>query len=121
MNFSSEYVLYTKQLFVSFQSSRLDTSNQTVTKIETTEQDSSKDTAQQSSDFNDSSQKKRKNDFNDSTRSGKKATKDDFEVRFLISSKDAGALIGKKGSNITFLRQHFDCSVVVTDCSGPER
>lgn len=42
---------------------------------------------------------------------------------FLLSifQKDAGALIGKRGSHITFLRQNFKSSVVVTDCNAPER
>ena len=64
--------------------------------------------------------KKRKNDFKDASRS-KKKTKDDFDMRFLISNKSAGLLIGKKGTNITFLRQHYNSSVVITDCAGPER
>ena len=46
---------------------------------------------------------------------------DDVEIRFLISNKQAGLLIGKKGANITFLRQHFNSSVIITDCAGPER
>lgn len=98
--------------------------NQGISHIETIDHHSGSlvNDHQQMRSKDDSSQKKRKNDFNDSTRSGKKnPSKDDFEIRFLISGKDAGALIGKKGQNITFLRQHYDCSVVVSDCAGPER
>lgn len=42
---------------------------------------------QNSNSQNDSSQKKRKNDFKDSNRSRKKFSKEDYEIRFLVSSK----------------------------------
>lgn len=84
-------------------------------------QDSQTKSPNEESDQKDgTSQKKRKNDFKDANRS-KKKSKDDVEIRFLISNKQAGLLIGKKGANITFLRQHFNSSVIITDCAGPER
>lgn len=43
------------------------------------------------------------------------------DVRFLVKSKNAGAIIGKGGSNINRLRTDFKASVTVPDCSGPER
>ncbi|KAI1298184.1 Heterogeneous nuclear ribonucleoprotein K [Halotydeus destructor] len=48
-------------------------------------------------------------------------TSEDLEVRFLISSKEAGATIGKAGANINHLRKHYKASVTVPDCPGPER
>lgn len=43
------------------------------------------------------------------------------DVRFLVKSKNAGAIIGKGGSSINRLRTDFKSSVTVPDCSGPER
>ncbi|XP_035213496.1 heterogeneous nuclear ribonucleoprotein K-like [Stegodyphus dumicola] len=43
------------------------------------------------------------------------------DVRFLVQSKNAGAIIGKGGSNINRLRTEFTASVTVPDCPGPER
>jgi len=43
------------------------------------------------------------------------------DLRVLIPSKNAGAVIGKGGSNITRLRTEFKASVTVPDCPGPER
>ncbi|XP_042903287.1 heterogeneous nuclear ribonucleoprotein K isoform X3 [Parasteatoda tepidariorum] len=43
------------------------------------------------------------------------------DVRFLVQSKNAGAIIGKSGSNINRLRTDFSASVTVPDCPGPER
>lgn len=40
-----------------------------------------------------------------------------FEARFLICSRDAGAIIGKKGSNIQMLRQKHRAIIQVPDCS----
>lgn len=74
----------------------------TADKTNTTDQTPQKENNQQKKKDpkDDSSQKKRKNDFKDSTRSGKKQpTKDDFEIRLLISSKDAGGVIGKRGNS----------------------
>ncbi|KAH9512041.1 hypothetical protein DERF_010454 [Dermatophagoides farinae] len=44
-----------------------------------------------------------------------------MEVRFLVSSRDAGAIIGRGGSNITHLRQTYESSITVPDCLSPER
>ncbi|XP_054709925.1 heterogeneous nuclear ribonucleoprotein K-like [Uloborus diversus] len=43
------------------------------------------------------------------------------DIRFLVQSKNAGAIIGKGGSNINRLRTEFTASVTVPDCPGPER
>lgn len=39
-----------------------------------------------------------------------------LEVRFLVCSRDAGAIIGKKGSNIQNLRQKHKVIIQVPDC-----
>jgi hypothetical protein len=39
-----------------------------------------------------------------------------LDVRFLVCSRDAGAIIGKKGSNIQTLRQKHKVVVQVPDC-----
>ncbi|KAF6032465.1 HNRNPK [Bugula neritina] len=44
-----------------------------------------------------------------------------IELRVLIQSKNAGAIIGKAGSNIKRLRSTYNASVTVPDSSGPER
>lgn len=44
-----------------------------------------------------------------------------LDVRFLVCSRDAGAIIGKKGSNIQTLRQKHKVIIQVPDCDGPER
>ncbi|RWS15656.1 heterogeneous nuclear ribonucleoprotein K-like isoform X1 [Dinothrombium tinctorium] len=46
---------------------------------------------------------------------------EELDIRFLISSKEAGAIIGKGGVNINHLRKHYKSSVTVPDCPGPER
>ncbi|RWS26557.1 heterogeneous nuclear ribonucleoprotein K-like isoform X2 [Leptotrombidium deliense] len=46
---------------------------------------------------------------------------EELDIRFLISSKEAGAIIGKAGVNINHLRKHYKSSVTVPDCPGPER
>lgn len=43
------------------------------------------------------------------------------ELRFLLQSKNAGAIIGKGGANIKRLRQDFKATVTVPDSDGPER
>jgi len=44
-----------------------------------------------------------------------------MELRVLINTKNAGAIIGKGGSNIKRLRDSYKAGVTVPDCSGPER
>jgi len=44
-----------------------------------------------------------------------------LDIRFLVCSRDAGAIIGKKGSNIQNLRQKHKVIIQVPDCDGPER
>uniref|UniRef100_A0A8C6MDV4 Heterogeneous nuclear ribonucleoprotein K n=1 Tax=Nothobranchius furzeri TaxID=105023 RepID=A0A8C6MDV4_NOTFU len=43
------------------------------------------------------------------------------ELRILLQSKNAGAVIGKGGKNIKALRSDYNASVSVPDSSGPER
>ncbi|XP_064607595.1 heterogeneous nuclear ribonucleoprotein K-like isoform X2 [Liolophura sinensis] len=43
------------------------------------------------------------------------------EVRVLLQSKNAGAIIGKQGSNIKRLRSEYNANVTVPDSNGPER
>ncbi|XP_033120727.1 heterogeneous nuclear ribonucleoprotein K-like isoform X2 [Anneissia japonica] len=45
----------------------------------------------------------------------------EITLRIMIMSKNAGAIIGKGGSNIKRLRSHYNGKVNVPDCSGPER
>jgi len=45
----------------------------------------------------------------------------DEEIRLLIPSKFAGAVIGKGGQNIQKLRNEYKAQVNVGDCQGPER
>ncbi|KAF5301364.1 hypothetical protein FQA39_LY10762 [Lamprigera yunnana] len=51
----------------------------------------------------------------------KRSRRGDEEVRVLIPSKVAGAIIGKGGQNITKLRSQYKASITVPDCPGPER
>ncbi|CAB3407071.1 unnamed protein product [Caenorhabditis bovis] len=44
-----------------------------------------------------------------------------FELRLLVSSKSAGAIIGKGGDNIKRLRSEFDAHIQVPDSNSPER
>jgi len=44
-----------------------------------------------------------------------------IELRVLLKSSASGAIIGKSGQNIKRLRETFDATVAIPDCSGPER
>ncbi|BFZ01643.1 hypothetical protein BsWGS_04683 [Bradybaena similaris] len=44
-----------------------------------------------------------------------------IELRILMQSKNAGAIIGKGGANINRLRNDYKASVTVPDSNGPER
>ncbi|CAF1455407.1 unnamed protein product [Adineta ricciae] len=44
-----------------------------------------------------------------------------LNARFLVYSRDAGAIIGKRGSNIQLLRQKHKIVIQIPDCDGPER
>ncbi|CAH6796518.1 heterogeneous nuclear ribonucleoprotein K [Phodopus roborovskii] len=48
-------------------------------------------------------------------------TEEMVELRILLQSKNAGAVIGKGGKNIKALRTDYNASVSVPDSSGPER
>ncbi|CAF0741940.1 unnamed protein product [Rotaria sordida] len=61
------------------------------------------------------------NSSNGTNRGGNANNHGRLEVRFLVCSRDAGAIIGKKGSNIQSLRQKHKVIIQVPDCNGPER
>lgn len=61
------------------------------------------------------------NDSKDKKPPVKRPRSDEEEVRLLIPSKMAGAIIGKGGHNIQKLRTEFQAQVNVGDCTGPER
>lgn len=70
----------------------------------------------------------RENDFSQSKRSRNGTTSYDdalaegkYELRVLIPSKSAGAVIGKGGSFIKDIRSKFDANVTVPDKQTPER
>lgn len=46
---------------------------------------------------------------------------EDVEIRLLISTRMAGAIIGKSGQNIKKLRSDNSAKIKVVDCKGPER
>ncbi|KAJ3605761.1 hypothetical protein NHX12_027805 [Muraenolepis orangiensis] len=50
-----------------------------------------------------------------------RSTDETLELRVLLQSKNAGAVIGKGGKNIKALRTDYNASVSVPDSSGPER
>ncbi|KAA0185906.1 Heterogeneous nuclear ribonucleoprotein K [Fasciolopsis buskii] len=43
------------------------------------------------------------------------------ELRFLISTKAAGVIIGKGGENIQKIREEYSVKVMIPDSNGPER
>lgn len=61
------------------------------------------------------------NDSKDKKPPVKRSRSDEEEVRLLIPSKMAGAIIGKGGHNIQKLRTEYQAQVNVGDCTGPER
>ncbi|XP_058831790.1 heterogeneous nuclear ribonucleoprotein K isoform X2 [Topomyia yanbarensis] len=61
------------------------------------------------------------NDNSDKKPPNKRSRNDEEEVRLLIPSKMAGAIIGKGGHNIQRLRTEYQAQVNVGDCTGPER
>ncbi|CAJ0943975.1 unnamed protein product, partial [Mesorhabditis belari] len=64
-------------------------------------------------DYNRGGSKRQRGDgYADALAAGK------FELRFLVSSKSAGAVIGKGGDNIKRLRSQFDATVTVPDSQG---
>ncbi|XP_055628652.1 heterogeneous nuclear ribonucleoprotein K [Toxorhynchites rutilus septentrionalis] len=61
------------------------------------------------------------NDNMDKKAANKRSRVEEEEVRLLIPSKMAGAIIGKGGHNIQKLRTEYQAQVNVGDCTGPER
>ncbi|XP_063050961.1 heterogeneous nuclear ribonucleoprotein K [Engraulis encrasicolus] len=66
---------------------------------------------------------KRQAEDSEEQQGGKRARNSDdtVELRILLQSKNAGAVIGKGGKNIKALRSDYNASVSVPDSSGPER
>lgn len=60
-------------------------------------------------------------DSSDKKPMNKRSRKDEEEVRLLIPSKMAGAIIGKAGHHIQKLRTEYQAQVNVGDSTGPER
>jgi hypothetical protein len=56
------------------------------------------------------------NSSNGTNRAGNTNGTGRLDVRFLVCSRDAGAIIGKKGSNIQTLRQKHKVIIQVPDC-----
>jgi len=56
------------------------------------------------------------NSSNGTNRGGNASGHGRLDVRFLVCSRDAGAIIGKKGSNIQALRQKHKVIIQVPDC-----
>ena len=56
------------------------------------------------------------NSSNGTNRGGNTSNHGRLDVRFLVCSRDAGAIIGKKGSNIQTLRQKHKVIIQVPDC-----
>ncbi|CAF3939038.1 unnamed protein product [Adineta steineri] len=66
-------------------------------------------------DGNDYEDNANNNNNNKRTRSGR------VDLRFLLASRDAGAIIGRQGKNIQMLRSKYKTIVQVPDQDGPER
>lgn len=72
-------------------------------------------------DHQDDDQHHDDDDTSDQKSVNKRSRKDEEEVRLLIPSKMAGAIIGKAGHNIQKLRTEYQAQVNVGDSTGPER
>uniref|UniRef100_A0A672IWJ5 Heterogeneous nuclear ribonucleoprotein K n=1 Tax=Salarias fasciatus TaxID=181472 RepID=A0A672IWJ5_SALFA len=85
--------------------------------------DSEIDQQEESSFSNSETNGKRPAEDADEQKSFKRSRNSDemVELRILLQSKNAGAVIGKGGKNIKALRTDYNASVSVPDSSGPER
>ncbi|XP_077079937.1 heterogeneous nuclear ribonucleoprotein K isoform X2 [Siphateles boraxobius] len=71
---------------------------------------------------NESNGKRSAEDTEDDMPHKRSRNSDDMvELRILLQSKNAGAVIGKGGKNIKALRTDYNATVSVPDSSGPER
>ncbi|XP_057687663.1 heterogeneous nuclear ribonucleoprotein K isoform X3 [Corythoichthys intestinalis] len=82
-----------------------------------------KEEPQDDSPFSTETNGKRPAEDADQQKSFKRSRSSDemIELRILLQSKNAGAVIGKGGKNIKALRSDYNASVSVPDSSGPER
>lgn len=70
-----------------------------------------------------SNNKRSANDINDyqDTNNVKRTRSNKLDLRFLLASRDAGAIIGRQGKNIQMLRSKYKTIIQVPDQDGPER
>ncbi|CAF2737301.1 unnamed protein product [Rotaria sp. Silwood2] len=61
------------------------------------------------------------NDNQDNTNNVKRTRSTKVDLRFLLASRDAGAIIGRQGKNIQMLRSKYKTIIQVPDQDGPER
>ncbi|UJR09424.1 hypothetical protein I4U23_013665 [Adineta vaga] len=62
------------------------------------------------------------NDYPDNNNNNNKRSRTNrIDLRFLLASRDAGAIIGRQGKNIQMLRSKYKTIVQVPDQDGPER
>ncbi|XP_056629467.1 heterogeneous nuclear ribonucleoprotein K isoform X2 [Triplophysa dalaica] len=72
--------------------------------------------------INESNGKRSADDIDEDIPHKRSRNSDDMvELRILLQSKNAGAVIGKGGRNIKALRTDYNATVSVPDSSGPER
>ncbi|CAF3329032.1 unnamed protein product [Rotaria socialis] len=72
-----------------------------------------------SADYNSMSSNRTTNDDQQQQQDARRNRKVDY--RFLIPSRDAGAIIGKGGKTIQDLRLKHHCQIQMADCESPER
>ncbi|CAF0783778.1 unnamed protein product [Adineta ricciae] len=58
---------------------------------------------------------------NNNNNNNKRSRTNRVDLRFLLASRDAGAIIGRQGKNIQMLRSKYKTIVQVPDQDGPER
>ncbi|CAF4201128.1 unnamed protein product, partial [Rotaria magnacalcarata] len=72
-----------------------------------------------------SNNKRSANDGNDDNQDNnnnvKRTRSNKVDLRFLLASRDAGAVIGRQGKNIQMLRSKYKTIIQVPDQDGPER
>lgn len=61
------------------------------------------------------------NDYPETMNNAKRTRSGKIDLRFLLASRDAGAIIGRQGKNIQTLRSKYKTMIQVPDQSGPER
>ncbi|CAF1530048.1 unnamed protein product, partial [Didymodactylos carnosus] len=72
-------------------------------------------------DNKNSNNKRGADDPNQDNNNNKRSRSAKVDLRFLVASRDAGAIIGRGGKNIQQLRTKHKTIIQVPDCDGPER